>query len=179
MRRRWWPRRTTARPSRKGLLKIFSKMGICTISAYRGSELFEIIGLDEDVTVQAFGFAHRRVDGIGFDELGQAALARHALYTGGDEDPGGFYKHRRGGIPHITSPKVVLNLQKAVRAGDYEAWEAYLAEINEREPAVLRDLLALQGGRSDSPRGGGAGRGDHAPLQHRGHVARCPVARSP
>ncbi|NNF88517.1 MAG: glutamate synthase subunit alpha, partial [Acidimicrobiia bacterium] len=50
----------------KGLLKIFSKMGICTISAYRGSELFEIIGLDEDVAVQAFGFAHRRVDGIGF-----------------------------------------------------------------------------------------------------------------
>ncbi|MGI9610794.1 MAG: glutamate synthase large subunit, partial [Acidimicrobiia bacterium] len=128
----------------KGLLKIFSKMGICTISAYRGSELFEIIGLDADVTVHAFGFAHRRVDGIGFDDLGQAALDRHDLYTGGEEDLGGFYKHRRGGVPHVTSPKVVLNLQKAVRAGDYEAWEAYLAEINEREPAVIRDLLAFK-----------------------------------
>ncbi len=128
----------------KGLLKIFSKMGICTISAYRGSELFEIIGLDEEVTVQAFGFAPRRVDGIGFDDLAEAVLDRHALYAGGDEDPGGFYKHRRGGVPHVTSPKVVLNLQKAVRAGSYEAWEAYLAEINEREPAVIRDLLAFK-----------------------------------
>jgi len=125
----------------KGLLKIFSKMGICTISAYRGSELFEIIGLDEDVTVHAFGFAHRRVDGIGFEDLGRAVLARHKLYAGGEEDVGGFYKHRRGGVPHVTSPKVVLNLQRAVRAGDYEAWEAYLAEIMDREPAVLRDLL--------------------------------------
>jgi glutamate synthase domain-containing protein 2/glutamate synthase domain-containing protein 1/glutamate synthase domain-containing protein 3 len=128
----------------KGLLKIFSKMGICTISAYRGSELFEIIGLDEDVVTRSFGFAHRRVGGIGFEELEAAALARHALYAAGDEDPGGFYKHRGGGIPHITAPKVVLNLQKAVRAGDYEAWEAYLTEINDREPAVLRDLLQFQ-----------------------------------
>jgi glutamate synthase domain-containing protein 2/glutamate synthase domain-containing protein 1/glutamate synthase domain-containing protein 3 len=128
----------------KGLLKIFSKMGICTISAYRGSELFEIIGLDEDVAGEAFAFAHRRVDGIGFDELGAAALARHALYSQGEEDVGGFYKHRGGGIPHITSPKVVLNLQKAVRAGDYEGWEAYLAEVNDREPAVLRDLLQFR-----------------------------------
>ncbi|MDH3606854.1 MAG: glutamate synthase large subunit [Acidimicrobiia bacterium] len=128
----------------KGLLKIFSKIGICTISAYRGSELFEIIGLDADVTVHAFGFAHRRVDGIGFEELGRAALARHALHFGGEEEVGGYYKHRRGGIPHITAPKVVLNLQKAVRSGEYEAWEAYLAEISDREPAVLRDLLEFQ-----------------------------------
>ncbi|MBT8217881.1 MAG: glutamate synthase large subunit [Acidimicrobiia bacterium] len=128
----------------KGLLKIFSKMGICTISAYRGSELFEIIGLDDEIALKAFGFAHRRVDGIGFDQLAEAVMARHQLYLEGEEDVGGFYKHRRGGVPHITSPKVVLNLQKAVRAGDYAGWETYLAEINDREPATLRDLLRFK-----------------------------------
>jgi glutamate synthase domain-containing protein 2/glutamate synthase domain-containing protein 1/glutamate synthase domain-containing protein 3 len=124
-----------------GLLKIFSKMGICTISAYRGSHLFEIIGLDDEVTDYAFAFAYKRVGGLSFDEIAQGVLARHALFEEGDEDPGGFYKHRRGGVPHITGPKVALAVKKAVRSGEYEAWEVYLAEIADRKPALLRDLL--------------------------------------
>ncbi len=127
-----------------GLLKIMSKMGICTISAYRGSELFEAIGIDEDVIELAFRFCQHRVGGVGFDRLAADALAMHALYGEGDEHPGGFYKHRRGGIPHVTSPKAVLAVKKAARSGDYADWEAYLAEIaTDRPPAQLRDLLGF------------------------------------
>ncbi len=128
----------------KGLLKVFSKMGICTISAYRGSELFEVIGLEDEVTDLAFTFGYKRIGGLTLDDLAEAALARHGLYADGAEDPGGFYKHRRGGTPHVTAPKVGLALRKAVRSGDYGAWEAYLEEINDRDPAVLRDLLRLR-----------------------------------
>ena len=58
---------------------------------------------------EALVAAHRRVDGIGFDELEAAVRARHARLAEGEEELGGFYKHRRGGTPHITSPKVVLS----------------------------------------------------------------------
>ncbi len=132
----------------KSLLKVFSKMGICTISAYRGSALFEIIGLDDEITDKAFPFCRARVGGVGFDEIAAATVDRHARYRGeGDDEPEGFYKHRRGGVPHVNAPKVVLGVQRAARSGDPEAWEAYLAEIDDREPALLRDLLDLRAGR--------------------------------
>ncbi len=126
----------------KGLLKILSKMGICTISAYRGSELFEAIGLDDEVVDLAFRYVQRRIGGAGLERIAADVLANHALYADGAEHPGGFYKHRRGGIPHVTSPKAVLAAQKAARSGEPAQWEKYLAEVHSgREPALLRDLL--------------------------------------
>ncbi len=101
----------------KGLLKIMSKMGICTIASYRGSELFEAIGLDEEVCELAFRFVSRRVGGAGFDRIAADTEARHAAFLDGEQEPGGYYKHRRGGAAHINGPKAVLALQKAVRSG--------------------------------------------------------------
>ncbi len=72
-------------------------MGICTVSAYRGSELFEVIGLDDEVAELAFRFAPRRMPGAGFDRLAAHALEWHKRFADGEEDPGGFYKHRGGG----------------------------------------------------------------------------------
>ena len=128
----------------KGLLKIMSKMGICTISAYRGSELFEAIGIDDDVCTVAFRYVSHRVGGAGFDRIAADVEARHALFAEGDEDPGGYYKHRRGGMPHIASPRAVLALQKAVRNDDPDEWASYLDIVEtERPPLELRDLLDL------------------------------------
>ncbi len=126
-----------------GLLKIMSKMGICTLSAYRGSELFEVIGLSEKVCRKAFRNASRRLRGIGFKEIARQALERHESYAGGETDPGGFYKHRRGSDTHVTSPMVVLAVQKAVRSGDPEDWDKYVGMISDREPALVRDLLTF------------------------------------
>ncbi|HEX6287297.1 MAG TPA: glutamate synthase large subunit, partial [Acidimicrobiia bacterium] len=126
-----------------GLLKIMSKMGICTLSAYRGSELFEVMGLSEGVCHRAFRNAPRRLRGVGFSHLANQALRAHADYRSGEPMPGGFYKHRRGEEFHITGPKIVLDLQKSVRSGETEAWGKYLNTIGDRSPALVRDLLTF------------------------------------
>ncbi len=126
-----------------GLLKIMSKMGICTLAAYRGSELFEVIGLSEKVCRRAFRNVSRRLRGLGMNEIARQALARHESYAAGETDPGGFYKHRRGSDTHVTSPMVVLGVQKAVRSGDPADWDKYIELISDREPALVRDLLTF------------------------------------
>ena len=127
----------------EGLLKILSKMGICTISAYRGSELFEVIGLDDEVTGLAFRHTPRRVGGFGLAHLAAAVLARHARYDDGAEEAGGFYRHQRHGPPHVFSPGAVLALHQAVRSGKEDAWEDYLERVGSRGPAQLRDLITF------------------------------------
>jgi len=126
-----------------GLLKIMSKMGICTLAAYRGSELFEAIGLSEGVSHRAFRNAPRRLRGVGHVELARQALERHAAYEGEGRRAGGFYKHRRGEELHLLGPKVVLDLQKSVRSGEAEAWDRYLGSAGDHPPALVRDLLAF------------------------------------
>ncbi len=128
---------------RSGLLKVMSKMGICTVSAYRGGELFEAVGLSEDVTSRAFRNTPVRVTGLSLADIGRQVLELHSSYEEGEEFAGGFYKQRRGGTFHITSPAVVLELQKAVRSGDYADWESYLKKIEDRPPVLLRDLLSF------------------------------------
>ncbi len=126
-----------------GLAKIMSKMGICTVSAYRGSELFEVIGLSESVCARAFRNAPRRLRGIGIVEIAAQALVRHSAFGLGGIESGGFYKHRRGEEVHITGPKAVLDLQKSVRSGDYQEWLSYLETIGDRPEALVRDLLTF------------------------------------
>ncbi|MEA1904105.1 MAG: glutamate synthase large subunit [Actinomycetota bacterium] len=126
-----------------GLLKIMSKMGVCTLSAYRGSELFEVIGISERLCQRAFRNTPRRLRGIGISELAQEALDRHANFDGGGIQSGGFYKHRRGEDLHIMGPKMVLDLQKSVRSGDYEGWTKFLDTLQNRPPGLIRDLLGF------------------------------------
>ena len=124
----------------KGLLKIMSKMGICTVSSYRGSELFEIIGLDEEVIKSAFKYSKRRTEGIGF----KAIQENLKIYSDeSSENLGGFYKYKKNAEPHITSPATVLKLQKAVRSGDREMWSEYLETLENRADVQIRDLFTL------------------------------------
>ncbi len=127
-----------------GLLKVMSKMGICTVKAYRSSELFEAIGLDREVCELAFRNVHHRIGGVGFDGIADDATTRHARYVDGESEVEGFYKHRRGGMPHIASPRAVLALQKAVRSGEPEDFDHYLHLVQDERPALeLRDLLEI------------------------------------
>src|SRR5690606_36476122 len=83
--------------------------------------------------------------GIGMLEIARRALELHAGNVGGEPASGGFYKHRRGEDAHITAPMVVLDLQKSVRSGDRDLWDKYLSTIDDRDPAVVRDLLTFVG----------------------------------
>src|SRR5210317_762179 len=123
-----------------GLLKIMSKMGICTVSSYRGSELYEIIGLNKEVNERAFKYSKSRTEGIGYAEIEKNLK----IYS--DEssvDIGGFYKYKKNAEPHITSPSTVLKLQKAVRSGDKEIWLSYLESLEDRPDVQIRDLFTL------------------------------------
>lgn len=126
-----------------GLLKVMSKMGVCTVSAYRGSELFEVMGLGEDVCELAFRNAPRRFTGLSLEQVAGRVLELHSRYDDGAEFAGGFYKHRSGGALHITGPGIVLALQKAVRSGDEAEWNTYTNQIADRPPSVIRDLLTF------------------------------------
>ena len=124
----------------KGLLKIMSKMGICTVSSYRGSELFEIIGLNKSLISDAFTYSKSRTEGIGYEELESQIKIYSEEVT---QDLGGFYKYKKNAEPHVTSPATVLRLQKAVRSGDRDIWLDYLQTLEDRPDVQIRDLFTL------------------------------------
>ena len=130
----------------KGLYKIISKMGISTISSYRGSQLFEIVGLHREIVDLCFPGTTCRIDGIGFDELEveQQAINKFAWNPRKSIDQGGLLKYIHGGEYHAYNPDVVHSLQAAVNSGDYALWKQYSRIVNSRPPTALRDLMQLR-----------------------------------
>ncbi|WP_027960291.1 glutamate synthase large subunit [Halomonas halodenitrificans] len=129
----------------KGLFKILSKMGISTLASYRGSMLFEAVGLGDEVMALCFPGMASRIQGAGFAELQlqQALLARDAWIPRKGISQGGLFKYVHGHEYHAFNPDVVKALQEAVQGGSYAKWKHFAALVNERPPATLRDLLRL------------------------------------
>ncbi len=138
--------RSYRRGIRKGLFKIMSKMGISSISSYRGAQLFEIVGLSEEVVERCFEGSISRIAGTNFDDLldDQRALAANAAQPQQPIEQGGLFKYVHGGEYHCYNPDVVATLQAAVRSGDYETYRKYAALVNERPVATLRDLMDIK-----------------------------------
>jgi len=130
----------------KGLSKIISKMGICTIASYRAAQLFEIVGLDPEVVKLCFPGAASRVGGVGFGRLDTEAqqLSRRAWNELAKPELGGLIKYVHGGEYHMFNPDVVMTLQRATRTGDAAHWQAYTDAVHSRPPSTLRDLLQLK-----------------------------------
>jgi len=135
----------------KGLFKILSKMGISTIASYRGAQLFEIVGLGDEVVDLCFHGTISRIQGCRFIELedDQKILAAEAWSARAVVRKGGLLKFIHDGEYHAYNPDVVRTLQTAVESGDYTLWSDFSTLVNKRQPAVLRDLLDLK--LSDSP----------------------------
>jgi glutamate synthase (NADPH/NADH) large chain len=138
--------RSYRRGIRKGLLKIMSKMGIATIASYRGSQLFEIVGLADEVVDLCFRGTQSRIGGSSFEDLeqDQEALAARAWSPKAPRDQGGIYKWVHRGEYHMYNTEVVQALQTAVRTGDPEDYAEYAAAVNDRPASALRDLLSLR-----------------------------------
>ena len=130
----------------KGLLKVMSKMGISAISSYRGAQLFEIVGMHEEVVGLCFKGTVSRISGANFAdfEADQKRLARAAFNPLRPIPAGGLLKFIYGGEFHAYNPDVVQGLQRAVQTGSYEAYKQYAEVVNNRPVAMLRDLMRLK-----------------------------------
>ncbi|MBF6599737.1 MAG: glutamate synthase large subunit [Dehalococcoidia bacterium] len=127
-----------------GLLKIISKMGISTISAYHGAQIFEALGLAQEVMDRCFAGTPSRVGGVGFRELAEDALAKHAAaYAAAPSLPvGGHIRFRKDGEYHLNNPEAVRVLHEAtMKTRTYADYDKYRAFVEDRPPTVLRDML--------------------------------------
>ena len=136
----------------KGLLKILSKMGISTVSSYRGAQLFEAVGLSEEVVELCFTGVESRISGATFEDLAidQQILAKNAFTKRVPLDQGGLLKFVFNKEYHAFNPDVIQALHKAVRTGDYDNYKEYASIVNSRPVATLRDLLQLDTSKSIS-----------------------------
>ncbi|HEU5081364.1 MAG TPA: glutamate synthase large subunit [Opitutaceae bacterium] len=131
----------------KGVIKVMSKMGISSIQSYRGAQVFEAVGLRQDVVDHYFTWTPSRVGGIGLDVIAQEVLARHrAAYpdrqVNGHVLPvGGQYQWRDDGEYHLFNPETIHKLQKAVRTGSFATFKEYSKLIDEQS----RNLCTLRG----------------------------------
>ena len=138
--------RSYRRGIRKGLFKVMSKMGISSISSYRGAQLFEIVGLGDEIVDRCFKGTTSRIQGSGFDDLlsDQRALSVLAWEPREPITQGGLLKYVHGGEYHCYNPDVIATLQAAVRTGDYDRYRSYAELVNDRPVATLRDLMHLK-----------------------------------
>ena len=130
----------------KGLMKILSKMGISTVASYRGAQLFEIIGLANEVVDTCFPGTPSRIKGARFVDLDsdQKQLAAEAWSLRKPIQQGGLLKFVYGGEYHAYNPDVVGALQAAVKESSYEQFKDYSKLVNERPVSMLRDLLKVK-----------------------------------
>ena len=150
-----------AKAAGKGVLKVMSKMGISTVASYTGAQIFEAIGLGEELVDEYFTGTVSRLGGIGLDEIAEEARRRHATaYPLRPEerahralDYGGEYQWRREGEYHLFNPKTVFKLQHATRSGQYEVFKEYTKLVDDQSEhlATLRGLFRLGSDRPAVP----------------------------
>jgi glutamate synthase (NADPH/NADH) large chain len=145
--------RSYRRGIRKGLFKIMSKMGICTVASYRSAQLFEIVGLSDAVVALCFEGTESRIQGADFTDLKADSeyLAKRAWDKTEPVEQGGLLKYMHNGEYHMYNPDVVATLQSAVMTGNYEQYLEFAALVNERPVSCLRDLLKLKAGAAPIP----------------------------
>ncbi|MDH3353986.1 MAG: glutamate synthase large subunit, partial [Chromatiales bacterium] len=130
----------------KGLYKVMSKMGISAVSSYRGSQLFEIVGLGDEVVDLCFTATTSRIKGADFDDLqgDVESLVKVAWNPRKTIEQGGLLKFIHGGEYHAYNPDVVQAIHKAVNSGDWSDYQAFAELVNDRPAAMLRDLFKLR-----------------------------------
>ena len=151
----------------KGMINTFAKMGISTLQSYKGAQIFEAIGLDQELVDRYFTGTPSRLGGVKLDVLRREAVSRHArspirrciFPKTWILEPGGQYQWRRFGEHHHYNPDTVAKLQHAVRANDYQSFKAFSSgcERCEREPLNLARLRQFVPGTSRTDRRGRAG----------------------
>jgi glutamate synthase (NADPH/NADH) large chain len=139
----------------KGILKVMSKMGISTLQSYKGAQIFEAVGLRDEVIDRCFTGTASRIQGVGFSVLAAEAIRRHALgYPTAVENrlpvlpnPGEFH-WRAEGERHMWDPQAISELQVAARDNARDAYARFSKHVNEEATrrCALRGLLSFKEG---------------------------------
>jgi glutamate synthase (NADPH/NADH) large chain len=140
----------------KGVLKVMSKMGVSTVASYTGAQIFEAVGLSEELVDRHFTGTTSKLGGIGLEEIAQEVLLRHRKGYPVDGIPqahrrleiGGEYQWRREGEPHLFDPETVFRLQHSTRTGRYDVFKQYTARVDEQSQRLmtLRGLFRFRRG---------------------------------
>jgi glutamate synthase (NADPH/NADH) large chain len=137
---------------KKGVLKVMSKMGISTLQSYRGAQIFEAIGLEQNFVDRYFTNTPSRIGGIGLEEIAAEAIERHRHAFPNrpvrlpDIDWGGQYQWRQDGEYHMYNPESIHRLQYSTRSNNYKIFKEYSDLINttSQRMCTLRGLMDLK-----------------------------------
>jgi len=146
----------------KGVLKVMSKMGVSTVASYTGAQIFEAIGLGDELVEQYFTGTVSRLGGVGLDVIATAVKMRHSVAnpTRPEErahrklELGGEYQWRREGEYHLFNPETVFKLQHATRAKRYDIFKQYTSSVDDQSQhlSTLRGLFKFaEGARQPIP----------------------------
>jgi len=145
----------------KGVLKIMSKMGVSTVASYTGAQIFEAVGLGEELIEKYFTGTVSRLSGIGLDQIAETVRLTHAVaYPSRPQqrahrtlDAGGEYQWRREGEYHLFNPATVFKLQHASRAKRYDIFKQYTQLVDDQSSrlATLRGLFRFADDRTGIP----------------------------
>ena len=131
-----------------GLMKILSKMGISTIRSYLGSQIYEAIGISEDVIDKYFKGTKSRIGGIGIQEIAKESLMPHEKAYSTDTPldimkSHGTYAYRFDGEHHAWNPQTIALLQWATRTNDYKKYKEFSSIVDKENqyPTFLRGLM--------------------------------------
>ncbi len=138
----------------KGMLKVMGKMGISTLQSYKGAQIFEAVGLDDEIVSSCFTGTASRIKGVGFAVVADESLRRHELgypTRGGSSEPSGslpnagLFHWRRTGEKHAWNPYTIAEIQEAARSGDRTAYDRFSKLVNEHttRECHLRGLLTF------------------------------------
>jgi len=132
----------------KGVLKVMNKIGISTLNSYRGSQLFECLGINTKVVDKYFPNTPTRIQGIGLYEIEKEIAKRHhrayndkEIAGNLDLEIGGQYRWRRDGEKHLFNPLSVAMLQKSVRNNEPDSYKEFAKMVNEQS----KDLMTIRG----------------------------------
>lgn len=132
----------------KGILKVMNKIGISTLNSYRGSQLFECIGINTQVVDKYFPNTPTRIQGIGLYEIEKEISKRHAkafakkeVAANLDLEMGGEYRWRRDGEKHMFNPLSIAKLQQAVRNNEPSSYKEFSDMVNEQS----KNLMTIRG----------------------------------
>ncbi|MBP7792129.1 MAG: glutamate synthase large subunit [Candidatus Goldbacteria bacterium] len=135
-----------------GILKIMSKMGISTLQSYKGAQIFEALGLHEEVIEKCFTGTVSRIGGVGFEEIAKETFIRHkqAFQKYGKDvevlNSGGIYQWKKDGEKHLWNPETIATLQDSVKNNNWKKFIEYTSLVDNQndQPVTLRSLFSFK-----------------------------------